>query len=127
MFNLKEGMTHSVETRITNIDLADFLGTAKVQVLSTSSLIRFMEKAAFSMLKEYIPAGFASVSTEINIKHLLPTYQNVRIKCNVHLKFIDGNKLFFDIAVVNEADDLVARGAHERRIVNVEKFLNHDI
>ncbi len=122
-FNLKEGLMHSIEMRVGQNDLADNLGTAKVQVLSTSALIQFMERAVFALIKDYIPDGYATVSAEINIKHLKPATIGTLIRCIVHLKFVDDCKLFFDVAVLDELHDTVALGAHERRIVNIDTWL----
>ncbi len=120
-FNLTEGLTHTLSMRVTEADIADTLGTAKVRVMSTSTLIRFMEKTVFELVKDRIPQGFASVSVEINIKHLKPIKKETLLRCNVHLKYIDNNKLFFDVAVLDQNKEQVALGAHERRIVNLDE------
>lgn len=119
---IQEGLRLTLEKRVEASDLAKSIGTSSVAVLSTSSLIYFMEKAVTTLISPYLQEGMETVSSEINIKHFKPVGENELIRCIVHLKFVEKNKLFFDVAILDENHDEVALGAHGRYIVNKKKF-----
>ena len=119
---IEEGLRLTLETRVTAEDLAVNIGTSSVPVLSTSALIRLMEKAVTSLIKPYLPDGKETVSSEINIKHFKPVGENALIRCMVHLKFYEKNKLYFDVAILDQNHDEVAIGAHNRYLVDKIEF-----
>lgn len=119
---IEEGLRLTLEKRVESEELAKNIGTSKVSVLATSSLILFMEKAVSMLIEPYLEEGTEIVSSEINIKHFKPVGEGVLIRCLVHLKFIEKNKLFFDVVILDENHEEVAIGAHSRYIVQLEKF-----
>jgi predicted thioesterase len=119
---IQEGLRLTLEKRVIAEDLAINVGTSNVSVLSTSALILFMEKAVTSLIKPYIEEGKEAVSSEINIKHFKPVGENELIRCVVHLKFVEKNKLFFDVAILDENHDEIAIGAHSRYIIDKVDF-----
>lgn len=125
---IQEGLRLTLEKRVEAGDLAKNIGTSNVAVLSTSALILFMEKAVTTLIAPYLAEGKETVSSEINIKHFKPVGENELVRCIVHLKFVENNKLFFDVAILDQNHDEVAIGAHGRYIVtkkNFEKLVKH--
>ena len=125
LFKLKlaEGTIYEKKFKIKNSDLASSMGTAHIELMSTSSLIAYLEQCCAEMVDDYLLEGLVTVSAEINLKHLYPVKTGEVIYCKAILKFIDTNKLFFDIAVTNEKDISIGIGAHERYIVDRISFL----
>ncbi|MCW3804866.1 thioesterase family protein [Plebeiibacterium marinum] len=121
---LKPGIQHSKDYTIQNEDLASSLKTGDIEYVATPSLIIFMEKTICEFIHERIPPEYTSVSAEINIKHMEPMALGEEIKCTIHLKFVEKEKLFFDFALFNKNKDIVAIGAHERFIVLKHQFPN---
>ena len=119
---IEEGLRLTLEKRVENDELAATIGTSKVMALSTSSLILFMEKAVSMLIEPYLEEGTETVSSEINIKHFKPVGEGELIRCLVHLKFIEKNKLFFDVAILDEGHEEIAIGAHSRYIVQLDSF-----
>jgi fluoroacetyl-CoA thioesterase len=119
---IEEGLRLTLEKRVEKPDLAPSVGTSNVPALSSSSLIFFMEKAVSALIAPYLEEGTETVSTEINIKHFRPVGEGALIRCIVHLKFIEENRLYFDVAILDEIHEEIAIGAHCRHIVNIEKF-----
>ena len=115
--NIQEGLRLTVVKTINNNELASTIGTSRSQTLSTSALILFIEKTIFSLIEPYLSEDETSVSSEINIKHFKAANENETIRCTVHLKYVENNKLFFDVAVFDEAHNEIAIGAHSRRII----------
>lgn len=119
---IEEGLRLTLEKRVEDTDLASRQGTARAEVLSTSKLIMFIEKAVSSLISPYLEEGQDTVSSEINIKHFKPVGLGNKVRCIVHLKYVEGRKLFFDIAVFDENHEEVAIGAHCRHIINLVDF-----
>jgi len=119
---IEEGLQLTLETRIDDQDLAMRIGTSAVNALSTSALILFIERAVTTLIKPYLKEEEQTVSSEINIKHFKPVGSGELLRCMIHLKFVENNKLFFDVAVLNEEHEEVAIGAHSRYIVNIDLF-----
>lgn len=123
--HLAEGTVYEKEIQIVNSDLAISLGTAHIELLSTSSLIAYLEQCCAEMVDEYLLDGLVTVSAEINFKHLYPVKKDEIIYCKAILKFIEDNKLFFDLAVTTPKGISVGIGAHERYIVDRMSFLGY--
>ena len=119
---LEEGLRLTLEKRVEQSDLASTQETSHVEALSTSKLIMFIERAVATLIAPYLDEGQDTVSSEINIKHFKPVGLGGKVRCIVHLKFIDRKKLFFDIAVFDEYHEEVAIGAHSRYIINLDEF-----
>ncbi len=119
---LEEGLRLTLEKRVEREDMASSLETSTVQALSTSSLILFIEKAVANLIGPYLNDDDETVSTAINIKHFKPVGLGHKVRCIVHLKFIEKKKLFFDIAIFDENHEEIAIGAHSRYIINKDKF-----
>ncbi|HKL72016.1 MAG TPA: hotdog domain-containing protein [Marinilabiliaceae bacterium] len=120
---IQEGLRHTVVKLVTKEDLASTVGTSKKESLSTTALVLFIERTISSLIEPYLMEDEASVTSEINVKHFRPAHIHESVRCIVHLKFVEGHKLFFDVAVFNEQHNEIAIGAHSRSIVK----LNEDI
>lgn len=120
---LNEGIQLSVEHQVTKEELATSIGTGKVQVLATSAMISLMEKACVELIEDGLPEGCESISAEMNVKHLNPVKEGEQIIIKAHLKFIDINKLFFDVVVLDAQHNTIGLGGHERYVVDHDVFM----
>jgi len=121
---LNEGIQLSVEHIVEKAELASSTGTGQVNVLATSAMISIMEKTCVDLIASGMPEGCDSVSAEMNVKHLNPVKEGDTIICRAHLKFIDINKLFFDVVVLDTKHNTIGLGAHERFVVEHDQFLS---
>lgn len=119
---LEEGLRLTLEKMVEERDLAINRATSGIAALSSSALIFFIEKAVANLLAPYLSEEEDTVSSEINIKHIKGVGVGHKVRCIVHLKYIEKRKLFFDIAVFDHNHDEVAIGAHCRYIVNKKAF-----
>ena len=99
------------------------LGTGSVAVLSTPSMIMFMEHVSRICVDEPLPEDFTTVGTEVSVKHLAaaPIGAKIRVKCQLstHVK----RRLSFKVEVWWKTDKL-GEGLHERFIINQKRFTN---
>ncbi|NHJ84313.1 MAG: thioesterase [Asgard group archaeon] len=102
--------------------IADMLGSGKVAVLSTPSMILMMEHTAMNAAQEYLPEGWITVGTKVNIAHLQAAKKGTEVTAIAKLKEQDRKRLVFEVEVVL-GDIVIGSGTHERFIVNKEKFM----
>lgn len=101
--------------------LATFLGSGSVEVLSTPSMILFMEMVSRIMMDEVLPESHTTVGTEVCIKHLNACPVDSKVIVISSLKEQKGKRLTFNVdAWVN--DKKMGEGTHERAIIDKNKF-----
>lgn len=115
--SLMEGIRHTREMVVSNNDLDSFWGIGNQNVLAIPILIAFIEQTCIELINPYLDVNYESMCLEMNLKHMHQVCINEKIHCNVHLKYIDKNNLFFDISVLNAQMDEISHGAHERVII----------
>lgn len=121
-FNIPEGLTCSESYVVGKEHAASHVGSGDVAVLSTPSMIAFIEKTALNCVQKYLPPEYTTVGTLVNVRHLNPAPVGGEVKVEVKLVKIDGRRLEFQGRVYWK-DKLIGEGTHERFIVNREKFL----
>jgi len=101
--------------------LATFLGSGSVNVLSTPSMILFMEMVSRIMMDEVLPPEYSTVGTQVCIKHLSATPEGAKVIARTSLKQQTGKRLLFNVeAWYNETK--IGEGTHERAIIDKKKF-----
>ncbi|MBD3192449.1 MAG: thioesterase [Candidatus Heimdallarchaeota archaeon] len=121
-FNLSEGMEHTETYVVEEKYIADFLGSGKVAVLSTPSMILMMENTALLLAQDKLPEGWVTVGTRVDVSHLKPARKGAKITIIAKLKKIEKRHLTFSVkALANEI--IIGEGIHERHIVNKERFM----
>ena len=97
------------------------VGSGKVHVLATPVMINLIEAAALEALDRHLPAGYQSLGTRIDVRHIAATPVGMRVVADARVSRVDGRTVFFSVTVKDEKE-LIGEGAHERVVVNVEKF-----
>ena len=115
--SLSEGMLFSDEKTVNETDLDTYWHIGQLGVLATPILIAFIEQTIVKFLSDIHGPSFETICLETNIKHLRPAGIGEKIRCNIHLKYIDDNMLFFDAAVLNQNSEEIGIGAQERQII----------
>jgi fluoroacetyl-CoA thioesterase len=103
-------------------DLAiHFLGLESGRVLSTPAMIMELEMASRNSIFPLLDAGFDSVGTEVNIRHLAATPLGMQVTFLSEVTQTEGPVVRFKVEAFDEKEK-IAEGTHERFIVNVERF-----
>lgn len=118
--SLLEGLRHTAEMTVKDSDLDIYWGIGTRRTLAVPILINFIEQTTNELINPYLLAGFETISIELNLKHLGQARVGEKLRCNIHLKFIEDDNLFFDISVIDQEHEEIAHGAHERMIVPIE-------
>lgn len=119
---INPGLELTLEMRVSVNDTARMVGSGSLEVLSTPSMVAFMEKTAMMAVSSLLPEGFSTVGTKVNISHLKPSPEGSLVKCRALLTGIDNRRLTFDVEVRDNAG-IIGSGIHERYIIDEEKFM----
>lgn len=118
------GMEATVERFVTYEITAKALGNGELAVFSTPAVIELVEETARKSIDADLEPGQGTVGTMISIAHMAPTFEGMTAVCKTVLKEIDRKRLVFDVLVTDDAG-IVAKGTHERFIIDNEKFLKN--
>ncbi len=121
MKKLEIGITGTSELTVRTENLAINVGSGSLEVFSTPDMIMLMEKAACSCIAEFLEGDETTVGTEMNVKHISATPNNMKVCAEAELTEINGRELIFTVKAYDEAGD-IGEGIHKRFLVYGEKF-----
>lgn len=121
-FNLHTGMTAEKSEQVTPDNTAIKYGSGGVAVYATPAMIGLMEGTCLAAVDPFLPEGFATVGTELNVKHLAATPVGMTVRAQAELTEISGKKLLFRVEAFDDKDK-IGEGTHERYIIDLNKFL----
>lgn len=91
-------------------------------VFATGFMVGFIEWACIKAINPHIDwPREQTLGTHIDVSHEAATPPGMCVTAKVKLVEVDGRRLRFDVEAYDE-QDLIARGYHERFIVDAEKF-----
>ena len=101
---------------------AESVGSGGVEVLATPMVAALMERAAVKLIGDALPPSLTTVGSVVRLEHLAPTPVGTTVTTTASLVSVDGRRLRFSCTVTDPAGD-VARGTHERVVVDRDRFL----
>lgn len=104
-------------------DTADFLGNKGVEVLSTPSMIKYIEQTASQIIFDRVPGNYSPVGTKIDVKHINSTPVNAKITVKTKIIEIKNKRVSYNAEVFNEKDK-IGFGTYDLHVIDLEKFLN---
>jgi fluoroacetyl-CoA thioesterase len=118
---LKVGLSGSAELVVGEEHTAPRVGSGRVRVLATPVMINLIEAAALAAVEHLLAPGYQSLGTILNVRHIAATPVGMRVRASAEVVKLDGRNVHFRVEARDERD-LIGDGAHERVIVNVERF-----
>ena len=106
-----------------NENSAEIMGSGDLAVLSTPSLVAFMENAAKNYLNKFLPEEMGSVGSNINIDHIAPTLIGNSITVRGKITEVVKEKIIKFSIEAYEKDKKIGNAEHTRVIINNTKFL----
>ena len=100
---------------------APSIGSGKVRVLATPVMINLIEAAALAAVEHLLPAGYQSLGTHLDVRHLAATPVGMRVKATAVVERFSERTISFRVEARDEVD-LIGDGVHQRVVVNVAKF-----
>ena len=114
-------MTGTSELVVGEEHTAPSIGSGKVRVLATPVMINLIEAAALAAIEHLLPAGYQSLGTHLDVRHLAATPVGMKVRATARVTKVDGRAVSFEVSAHDERD-LIGDGLHERVVVNVAKF-----
>jgi len=118
---LRPGLTGRSELIVGEEHTAPRVGSGLVHVLATPVMINLFEAAALDAVDKYLPGGYQSLGTVLNVRHVAATPVGMKVVAEAKITRIEGRTVFLSVSARDEKD-LIGDGEHQRVVVNVEKF-----
>ncbi len=96
-------------------------GTVNLPVLSTPQLIFMLEDTCVLAIQALLMQGETSVGTSIHVDHLAASKVGEWVKALAELVSVRGKRLIFRVEA-RTRKVVVARGLHERAVINARQF-----
>lgn len=117
------GLKGRAETRATEENTAAACCSGALPVFGTPFMIALMEEAAFTSLEPFLAPGESTVGTKLEITHLSATPVGMTVTAQSEVTEVDRKRIVFRVEAFDETGK-IGEGAHERFIVNAQKFLD---
>ena len=118
---VKPGAIGKANLHVGEEHTAPRVGSGKVHVLATPVMINLIEAAALEALDRHLPAGYQSLGTHLDVKHLAATPVGMKVFAEAVVLQVLNRKVLFSVKAKDE-QEIIGEGTHERVVVNVEKF-----
>ena len=118
---IKPGLSGSAELLVGEQHTAPRIGSGKVHVLATPVMINLIEAAALEAIEHLLPAGYQSLGTRLDVRHIAATPVGMRVSAVATVLKFEGRTIHFKVEARDEKE-LIGDGTHERVVVNVGKF-----
>ena len=118
---LTPGLSGRTELVVGEEHTAPRVGSGKVRVLATPVMINLFEAAALAAIEHLLPAGYQSLGTILNVRHVAATPVGMKVFVEAKVLSVENRTVFFFVQAHDERE-LIGDGDHERVVVNVEKF-----
>jgi predicted thioesterase len=115
------GLRGTAELRVGEEHTAPRIGSGKVHVLATPVMINVIEAAALAAIEHLLPAGYQSLGTHLDVRHIAATPVGMRIQASAVVESVSGRTVLFRVEARDDKE-LIGDGTHERVVVNVAKF-----
>ena len=89
-------------------------------VFMTPAMVQFCENSCHNLVEPNLAAGQHTVGTVVNIRHLAPTPEGMKVRAEMELVEVDRRRLRFKVQIYDELE-LVGECEHERFVIDVDK------
>ena len=121
MDRLRPGLSGSAELVVGEEHTAPRVGSGRVHVLATPVMINLFEAAALAAIEHLLPAGYQSLGTRLDVRHIAATPVGMKIIASAVVEGVAGRTVSFKVEAHDEKE-LIGDGTHERVVVNLAKF-----
>lgn len=98
-----------------------FSEDGSLEVLSTPSLVAFMECLAFRMLEERLPADLTSLGISVQVEHTAPTLVGRSVRVTAEICAVEGRRVTFQLQAWDDQEQ-VGTCTHTRVVVGRDAF-----
>ncbi|MGH9544918.1 MAG: thioesterase family protein [Terriglobales bacterium] len=106
---------------VTEREAIHFMGAEVPPVLSTPSMINWMELASRANASELLKPGEDTVGVSVQVTHLAATPVGMKVHVVSKLKQVEGRTYSFEVEAFDEKEK-IGEGLHKRSSVTLTKF-----
>src|SRR5918998_2373464 len=114
--NIVAGLRGSATLIVGEAHTAPSIGSGKVRVLATPVMINLIEAAALDAIEQLLDAGYQSLGTRLNVRHIAATPVGMRVTAMAEVTRVQGRTVHFSVEAKDETE-LIGDGTHERVVV----------
>jgi fluoroacetyl-CoA thioesterase len=92
------------------------------RIFSTPNMVLLLEMAAIEALKPFLGDGSISVGTRVEVQHLAPTLQGMKVRAEAIAREVDGRRIVFDVDIYDDVER-VGSAVHERYVLDLERYV----
>jgi len=118
---LASGMSIEKNIQTTPEMAASRFHESSPRVLSTPSLITFMQTTCADLMAPFLEGSEMAVSTKIEMNHLASTPIGMRVTIRAEIKKIEGKRLNFEVEAFDEVEK-IAVAYNDMYIIEEERF-----
>lgn len=107
---------------VTEAQTAKAVGSGALEVFATPMLAALAEEAAWRSIQPCLEEGWGSVGTRMELSHEAATPVGMAVTAETEVTAVEGRRITFSF-VARDDCGVVGRGAHERVLVQNERFL----
>ena len=121
---IKEGMSITFEKEIRDRDtMGEYGSTTLDYLMSTPSMVAILISASAKLLNPLVPEGSITVGGSVELRHEQPTLLGEKVWMVVTVRQVNDNRISLDF-IASDKSGVIARGKHERFVVNGENVLD---
>ena len=122
MTELKAGLVGTATVTVTENNIAKTMKSGALEVFATPAMCALMEEAACAAVNDSMETGNGTVGISLSISHDRATAMGDTVVATATLIAVEGRKLVFAVEA-KDSKGIIGKGAHERFIINNEKFM----
>ncbi len=120
---MRTGIKGEAHTYVNQDNTAAAMKSGTLDVLATPAVVALIEQACQESVAGELEADETTVGIYVCIEHMAATAVGKEVRAESMLVNVDNRRLLFE-ALVYDGDKLIAKGTHERCVVNTERFLS---
>ena len=120
--NIRVGMTGRKEVVVTRELTVGGHVEGMPFVYGTPMMTLAMEIASGEAVKAHLPPGWATVGSEVNVRHLAPTPEGRTVVVTALVIEVSGRSIVFAVEARDGAR-MIGEGTHRRGAVHLESFM----
>jgi predicted thioesterase len=121
-FNIPDQARAKQTMVVERAHIASEIGSGSVEVLATPMMIALMEAAAVDAVQEYLPEGWTTVGTRVDVEHLRATPLGGVVTAEASLVKREGRVLKFAVTA-SDNTGIIGQGNHQRHIIDLDRFM----
>jgi predicted thioesterase len=119
---LKVGVTGQRRFLVEPAHAIDFADGGMPAILCTPWLVWYLEHAARDAVLPFLDEGESTVGSHVDVDHLAATPVGQAVTCLARVVHLEGRQVSFRLEARDEAE-VIARGFHRLRVIQVERFV----